>query len=96
MGKKLPPDELELYKAIDEILWYDWDPIGINDAPEARDEYQGYLPHIFRLAVEGKNVEHISASLTAIIETNIGLGANKQHCHRIAGKIVAAKQDILG
>lgn len=29
----------ELYKAIDEVLWNDWDPIGVNDiAP--RDEYQ--------------------------------------------------------
>ena len=37
MGKKLPPDQLELYKRIDEILFYKWDPIGISDGDWARD-----------------------------------------------------------
>ncbi|USD20444.1 hypothetical protein [Microbulbifer variabilis] len=96
MGKKLPPEELELYKAIDEILWRDWDPIGVNEMPEARDEYQSYLPHIFRLAVEGKDAKHISSSLVATIEGNIGLGASKEHCHRVASKIVSAKNEIIG
>lgn len=30
----------KLYKVIDEILWKDWNPIGVNDIPSARDEYQ--------------------------------------------------------
>ena len=29
----------KLYKAIDEILWKDWDPIGVNDIEDVRDEY---------------------------------------------------------
>jgi hypothetical protein len=95
MGKKLPPDELALYKAIDEILWKDWDPIGVNDMPEARDEYQSYLPHIFRLAIEGKDAEHISSSLIATIEGNIGLCADKEHCLKVAKKIVAAKNEFI-
>ncbi|MES9924910.1 MAG: hypothetical protein ABW152_12500 [Candidatus Thiodiazotropha endolucinida] len=96
MGKKLPPDELELYKIIDEILWKDWDPIGVNDAPEARDEYQSYLPDIFRLAVEGKDARHIASSLIATVEGNIGLSANKERCYRVAEKIVNVKNDLLG
>ena len=44
MGKRFPPHQLGLYKRIDEILWEDWDPIGVNDVEEARDEYQSYLP----------------------------------------------------
>ncbi|WP_299948575.1 hypothetical protein [uncultured Microbulbifer sp.] len=96
MGKKLPPDELELYKLIDEILWKDWDPIGVNDTPEARDEYQSYLPHIFHLAIEGKDAARISASLVTTIETNIGLGADKEHCLKVGKKIVSAKKSIIG
>jgi hypothetical protein len=96
MGEKLPPAELDLYNAIDEILWRDWDPIGVNDMPEARDEYQSYLPHIFRLAVEGKDAEHISSSLVATIEESIGLGASREHCLMVARKIVDAKNDIVG
>jgi hypothetical protein len=44
MGMKLPPDELALYQGIDEILWKDWDPIGISRLePAPRDEYHRYL-----------------------------------------------------
>ncbi|MDP2523831.1 hypothetical protein Q8W30_14745 [Neptunomonas phycophila] len=46
MGKKLPPDQLELYKRIDEFLFYKWDSIGISDGDWARDEYQSYLPRV--------------------------------------------------
>jgi hypothetical protein len=52
MGKKLPPEQLELYQKLDEILWADWDPIGISDVSEARDEYYSYLPRVFHLALE--------------------------------------------
>ena len=96
MGKKLSPDQMALYKAIDEILWRDWDPIGVNDTPEARDEYQSYLSHIFRLAVEGQDAERISSSLIATIEGPIGLGANKEHCLSVANKIIGAKNEYIG
>lgn len=96
MGKKLSPDQLELYKTIDGILWTDWDPIGVNDSPEARDEYQSYLPHIFRLAIEGKDAERISSSLIATIETNMGFRANKEHNLKVAKKIINAKKSIIG
>jgi hypothetical protein len=36
MGKKLTPNQMELYKRIDEILFYKWDPIGISDSDWAR------------------------------------------------------------
>jgi hypothetical protein len=95
MGKKLPPDQLKLYKAIDEILWSDWDPIGVNDCAEARDEYQSYLPHIFRLTMEGADAYRISASLISTIETNIGLGADKDHNQKIAAKIVETRNELI-
>lgn len=51
-----------LYKKIDDILWFDWDPIGINDmAP--RDEYQGYVPEIFNLKKSGADRQEIAKRL---------------------------------
>jgi hypothetical protein len=39
MGRRLPPEQLELY--IDEILWKDWGPIGVSKIDGwSRDEYQ--------------------------------------------------------
>ncbi len=37
-----------LYKKINDILWFDWDPIGVNDLAPS-DEYQRYVPEIFTL-----------------------------------------------
>ena len=96
MGKNLSPEEMELYSAIDKILWRDWDPNGVNNMPGARDEYHSYLPHIFRLTIEGKNAGQISSSLVTIIEGSIGLGSSKEHCLKIARKIVGAKNNIIG
>lgn len=46
MGKKLTADQLQLYKGIDDILWKDWDPIGVSPHGP-RDEYHTYLLQVF-------------------------------------------------
>ncbi len=61
MRIKPPPDQLALYRGIDDILWCDWDPIDVsrfNDAP--RDEYQGYLPQVFQLALRAAPATEIA------------------------------------
>ncbi len=44
---EMMPADSELYRRIDEVVHYIWDPIGISETPEARDEYQGYLTAIY-------------------------------------------------
>jgi hypothetical protein len=94
MGRKLPPDEMELYKKIDEILWNDWDPIGVSGAPEARDEYYGYLPTVFRLALEGSGENKITDYLLSVETERMGLPGNKQKCKQIAGLVLRAKTEL--
>ncbi|SEL89174.1 hypothetical protein SAMN05421740_112137 [Parapedobacter koreensis] len=77
-----------LYQKIDEILWSDWDPIGVNVYEEARDEYYGYLPQIFGLKIHGANQETIASTLFKIETETMGLLRNIEHCREIAGKIV--------
>ena len=46
-------DELE--RRVDEVLFYRWDPIGINDSPSARAEYRSYVaPILEKLKEEDK------------------------------------------
>lgn len=52
MRSKLPPGQARLYQRVDELLHYVWDPIGVAGTPEARDEYQSYLPRVFKMIVE--------------------------------------------
>jgi hypothetical protein len=82
MGEKLPPDQLELYRRTDEVLHYIWDPIGIADVPEARDEYHSYLPRIFELLLV-RNEEGIRNLLRTVTCDNMGLDLTEEQLARI-------------
>ena len=77
-----------IYSAIDEVLWNNWDPIGINDHMDARDEYYSYIPEIFRLKVDKAGVEQIAKRLFEIEKTRMGLTSNMESCRKIAQIIV--------
>jgi hypothetical protein len=94
MELKLPPEQMELYRRVDEILWKDWDPIGVSGFPEARDEYYSYLPNAFRLTLEGSGKSKIAEYLFSIEAERMGLPGNKQKCMRIAGMLLKAKDDL--
>ena len=77
---------LNLYQQIDQILWEDWDPIGINDdAP--RDEYQGYTPIILKLVKSKSDSTKIAEKLYEIETESIGLSGNYKNCLKVAEKI---------
>ena len=94
MGQKLPPQQMELYKRIDEVLFYKWDPIGISDGDWARDEYQSYLPQVFKMALENNKPEAIANYLTIITTENMGLSETKEHDIKIAKLILEIKEGI--
>ncbi|MDO5615367.1 MAG: hypothetical protein Q4G16_04195 [Cruoricaptor ignavus] len=77
---------LNIYLEIDEILWNDWDPIGVNEfAP--RDEYQGYTPTIVKLYKSKADVKTIADKLYEFETQNIGVFGNYENCIKIAEKI---------
>jgi len=88
MERKPLSQEQILYKQIDEILWTDWDPIGINDSEQARDEYYGYLPHVWRFKLQGSDVETIAQYLFEIETDRMGLNGDIEHCRKVANKII--------
>lgn len=72
----LNPKEKKLYQRIDEVIHYLWDPIGISSLPPARDEYYEYLPKIFKMLIERKNLEEVAKYLMHIRVSRIGLKEN--------------------
>ena len=95
--KSLSKKQQEFYKAVAKILWEKWDPIGVNDGDnEWDDEYDSYVPHIFRLAIEGKDAIRIAQSLSLSVEQNMGLGSARDHDLNIAKLIIQTKMEILG
>ena len=99
MKRKLSQDEKKLFKRIARILWKDWDPIGVyNEEDEWDNEYDGYVPSIFRLAIENRDVYKISAHLIELQKNSMGLETqeNNEIDKKIAELIIKAKQEIIG
>lgn len=93
--EKMPlPAQLELYKRIDEILFYKWDPIGVSDSDWARDEYQSYLPKIFAFALESNSPEPIAEFLGVVSNEIMGLSVAPEHNRKIAELIIEVKKGL--
>jgi hypothetical protein len=95
MGQKLSPEDMALYRAIDEVLHYIWDPIGVFDVPEARDEYHGYLPVVFSKAKASHDAKVIADYLHFIRTDRIGLSANMKADCDAADLILRWKSVLL-
>ena len=79
--------DLITQKKIDDILWNDWDPIGINDVAP-RDEYTGYVTSIFNLKKEGADRIKIGKRLLELETNSIGMQGNLDVCLTVADKIL--------
>lgn len=84
-----------LKQRIDEVLYYVWDPIGVNDlGPDARDEYDSYVYDIYQMALSNKSILEISEYLTYITVDRMGLDERREHDNHIAELILDWKAYI--
>ena len=91
MSTKLQPKELELYLAIDKLLLYEWDPIGVSGIEGAEDEYHGYLPQVFKMVMANDATAEIAQYLNTVVTERMGLYSNLQHSTIIAEKALSLK-----
>jgi hypothetical protein len=78
MSRQMSPEHKELYRRVDEVLHYLWDPIGVSGVPEARDEYDSYSPHVFSLLVRRANAQEIADFLDHTATQTMGLSDTEQ------------------
>lgn len=85
----------EIMAQIHDILWRDWDPIGVNDAaPE--DEYDSYIGGVYRLLASTCGREAMVNHLSEIETDTMGLGPvaegseseQKTRLERVADKLL--------
>jgi len=69
-------EDTELYRRVDEVLHYLWDPIGVSGIPLARNEYQSYVPQVFALLNENADTERIAVYLNEVVTKRMGLREN--------------------
>jgi hypothetical protein len=68
----------ELRRRVSEVLYYLWDPIGVSLAPEARGEYESYVPQVFAVLERSEGTQELSDLLSKIRTETMGLPENKK------------------
>jgi hypothetical protein len=82
-----------LRQDIREILLWEWDPIGVNDIPEAEDEYDAYLEPVYSLLTSGKGVGEMFEYLSWLEHEYMGLSYDQGTAtQEIAEKLVQVAQ----
>jgi hypothetical protein len=78
----------EIQAAIRQVLYRDWDPLGVcNAGPE--DEYDAYIAPIYRLLVALPKKEEVMAELRRIENGSIGIGTSEEALATAAEKLLA-------
>jgi hypothetical protein len=76
LGKMADRDRFraqEIQDKIRRVLMDEWDPIGINDVPEAADEYDRYLGGIYGLIQRDAPEHQISEHLRGLETDEMGM-----------------------
>jgi hypothetical protein len=87
--------EDELHTRVNEVLHYIWDPIGVRGEPNARDEYDTYVPQVYSLLQAGATAEQIAAHLDKVATERMGLNSNMKHSLLAASNLLDWRATLL-
>jgi hypothetical protein len=87
-------NDKELFRRVDEVLYYIWDPIGVSDEPFARYEYRSYVPKVLQLVEENNDIEPISSHLAYIARNYMEISSEKKKCDYSAKILLRHKKAI--
>lgn len=65
--------EKAVFRRVDEVLHSIWDPIGVREIPQARDEYQSYVPKVAGFLLEHKKKAELEDYLHWLATEHMGL-----------------------
>ena len=71
-----------LLPAVQDILFREWDPIGVNDNELCRDEYDSYASWVVRLLLSGTDEYELAAGLSEIQRVGMGMSSIDEELHR--------------
>lgn len=94
MGHKLSPTDLEIYRRVDEVLHYLWDPVGVAGTPECRNEYHAYLPEVFGMLMEKKPASEIAQHMASVALESMGTKSGMHQLLKLV-KTMEGHRDIL-
>lgn len=80
---------MTLLNEVRAILFAEWDPIGVNQEPACRNEYDSYAPAICRMLQQGKPENEIASHLGELMRVSMGLSrVNDEHNRKVAKRLL--------
>ena len=84
------------HDAIRMALLKEWDPIGVNQVPEAQDEYDHYVPAIYKLLISRKPKHEVFDYLWWLETEHMGLDGDRRATEQFAERLLRIPQEIEG
>jgi hypothetical protein len=75
-----------LLDEVREVLLREWDPIGVGDNPECRNEYDRYARTICRYLKQGADEYRVTSYLARVRTQSMELSAAVPECDRAVAK----------
>jgi hypothetical protein len=89
VGQRWTAEERAFYFAVHNLLLREWDPIGVADVPEARNEYSAYDAQVFQLLRAGSSARQVATFLAAVEVEQMGLEPRPDHIDRLTDTVAA-------
>ena len=80
------PQELE--RRVRDALLRDWDPIGVQEFPEAHSEYDSFVPAVCRLLLGGANREELLSFLWSVETEHMSLRGDRNRTQDFADRLM--------
>ena len=90
--KKLQRRLKETFRQVSEVLWKDWDPIGLNETECPDDEYDDFVWPIVRILLGSRDEAEICEALRRAETDGLGYEDNRkalQHRREVVRKLLA-------
>ncbi len=89
----MTPKTQRLFESVREVLFREWDPIGVNDKPLCQDEYDNYARTICRYLNDRADAYKIAHYLSQVQRTSIGMpNIDDDQNQRIARRLLELKR----
>ena len=72
----------QLFPTVQEILFREWDPIGVNDNELCQDEYDCYVPTVVQLLLSGADEYKLALRLSEFQRVSMGMSVIDEKLHR--------------
>ena len=82
----------EIQQSIRNVLLRDWDPIRVQDEPQAQDEYDSYVGGVYRLIASGASPRVLAEHLARIERDAMGFGTSAEQLIEVGTKL--SKLDV--